>query len=157
MATQNHFNLKNFLIGLAAATVAILLILYAAKVWFIDKKSSGLRSDVNVNTQTDASRQKKHLEVIPWQDVDKHYGEYATVEGTIVATHNSGKVCFLNFHRDYRRSFTAVIFASTFPLFPANPEKYYYDKKVRISGQIKEYNGRPEIILDNPSQIEVLK
>jgi len=52
---------------------------------------------------------------------------------------------------------TAVIFASAFPRFPANPENYYYGKKVRVSGNIKEYNGKPEIILNDPSQIEILK
>lgn len=95
--------------------------------------------------------------VISWRDAAKHYGEYATVEGTVVATRNTGKVCFLNFHRDYKRSFTAVIFASAFSRFPTNPENYYHGKKVRVSGLIKEYQGRPEMILEDLAQIEVLK
>lgn len=53
--------------------------------------------------------------------------------------------------------FTAVIFASAFSLFPANPEKFYYGKKVRVSGFINKYKGKPEIILDDPSQIQILK
>ncbi len=67
--------------------------------------------------------------IIPWQDTAKHYGEHATVVGTIVVTHNSGKACFLNFHPDYKRYFTAVIFASVFSRFPANPENYYIWKE----------------------------
>ena len=94
--------------------------------------------------------------VIPWQDAAKYFGEYATVEGTIVVTHNSGKACFLNFHPDYKRYFTAVIFASAFSQFPANPESYYQGKRVRVRGLIKEYNGQPEIILKTPEQIEIL-
>ena len=94
--------------------------------------------------------------VVFWQDAAKHYGEYAAVEGTIVATYNSGKACFLNFHKDYSRFFTAVIFASDFSRFSVTPESYYLGKKVRVSGYIKEYRGKPEIVLEYPDQIEIL-
>jgi micrococcal nuclease len=50
-----------------------------------------------------------------------------------------------------------VIFASAFSYFPPNPQDYYYGKKVRIKGYIKEYQGSPEIILEDPSQIEILE
>ena len=73
-----------------------------------------------------------------------------------MAAYNSGKACFLNFHKDYSRFFTAVIFASAFSRFPVTPESYYLGKKVRVSGYIKEYRGKPEIILEYPDQIEIL-
>jgi len=44
--------------------------------------------------------------IISWKDAHKYYGEYVTVEGTIVDTYNSGKACFLNFHPDYNKYFT---------------------------------------------------
>jgi DNA/RNA endonuclease YhcR with UshA esterase domain len=157
LTTLNHFNLKNFIIGLAATTVAILLILYAAKVWLVDKTPSGHSSDTGSITLGNSSPEKQSSKAISWQDADKHYGENVTIEGTIAGTYNSGKVCFLNFDTNYRNSFTAVIFASDFHLFPANPQDYYYGKKVRIKGHIKEYNGRPEIILNDPGQVEVIK
>jgi len=115
-------------------------------------------TDEQVNTSSPRSKSLTDtILVISWQEAAKHYGEYATVEGTIVATHNSGKICYLNFHPDYHRYFTAVIFASTFSRFPASPENYYLQKKVRVSGYIKEYQGKPEIVLNDPSQIEILK
>jgi DNA/RNA endonuclease YhcR with UshA esterase domain len=49
------------------------------------------------------------------------------------------------------------LFASVFSRFPANPENYYCGKKVRVSGKIKEYQRKAEIILNNPAQIEILK
>ena len=121
--------------------------MYLAKVWFVDQRRASLPSQKPPCTG----------QIISWQDAAKHYGEYATVEGTIVVTHNSGTACFLNFHPDYKRYFTAVIFASAFSRFPANPENYYYGKKVRVSGYIKGHKGKPEIILNDPSQIEILK
>ena len=96
-------------------------------------------------------------DVISWKDADKHYGQTKTVEGTVVATHNTGKVCFLNFHENWKIYFTAVIFASDFHKFPDNPEDYYLDKKVRVTGKIKKYKGKPEIILKSPAQIKIVK
>lgn len=96
-------------------------------------------------------------DIISWKDADKYYGQYKTVEGTIVATKNTGRVCFLNFHKNWRKYFTAVIFASSFHKFPPNPEIYYLNRKVRVSGVIKEYKGKPEIILESPSQIKIIE
>lgn len=95
--------------------------------------------------------------VISWQEAGKYTGEYLIVEGKVVRSYNSGKACFLNFHPDYKRYFTAVIFASDFSKFPDRPEKHYLNKKVRVSGTIKEYNGAPEIILNSPEQIKIIK
>ena len=36
-----------------------------------------------------------------------------------------------------------------------NPEEYYLNKIVRLKERVEEYKGRPEIILKDPSQIEV--
>lgn len=162
MVEQQNPNRKNFLIRIIVITVAVVLVMYLAKVWFVDQqgdKSSTIDSKSNkeITTPYRDPQTTSTSRVISWQDAAKHYGEYATVEGKIVATHNSGKACFLNFHPNYKRYFTAVIFASAFPLFPANPESFYYGKKVRVSGYIKEYKGKPEIILNDPSQIEILK
>jgi len=95
--------------------------------------------------------------VISWKDAHKYYGQYVTVEGKIVGTYNSGKVCFLNFNSNWKEGFTAVIFASDFYKFPPQPEEYYKNKTVRVTGTIKEYKGKPEIILKDPSQIEIVK
>jgi len=96
-----------------------------------------------------------------WNDSKLYSGElsgrYVTVEGTIVNTYNSGKACFLNFHTNWKKYFTAVIFRSDFSEFPSSPESYYKNKKVRVSGTLKEYNGKPEIILKDQSQIKIIK
>lgn len=95
--------------------------------------------------------------VISWEDAAKHYGEYLVVEGTVVLTYNSGKACFLNFHPNWKEHFSVVIFASDFPKFPSPPEEHYRGKKIQVTGFIKSYHGRPEIIVEDPSQIEVLR
>ena len=150
--TKQNPDFKTFFVRLGGTVAAVVLVMYLAKVWFVDQRCADLpsqsptRGQVDTDTSFPESQQLAGtVQVISWQDAAKHYGESATVEGTIVVTHNSGKACFLNFHLDYKRYFTAVIFASAFPRFPANPESYYYGKKVRVSGHIKEYKVKPEI------------
>ena len=96
-----------------------------------------------------------NLPVITWSEADNYYNQYVIVEGIIVDTYNSGRVCFLNFHTDYQY-FTTVIFACDFPGFPYPPDTYYLGRKVHIIGIIKEYNGSPEIIVKTPAQIKIL-
>jgi micrococcal nuclease len=96
------------------------------------------------------------IPVINWKEADQYYGQYVIIEGTIVDTYNSGKACFLNFHRDWEEYFTAVIFSCDFHAFPEQPEIYYLNRKVQIIGIIKEYEGSPEIIVKTSAQIRVI-
>lgn len=80
------------------------------------------------------------------------------MEGKIVDGYKSRtNTVFLNFDKPYpNHCLTAVIFSSAAINFPDDPQKYYEGKTVRIHGLIKEYEGRPEIILKDRSQIEVI-
>ena len=94
---------------------------------------------------------------ISWKDANKYYGEIMTVEGVVVRTYNSGKTCFLNFHPNWEKYFQAVIFTGDLDKFPPHPEDFYLYKKVRVTGLIKKYRGRPEIILRDKRQIKIIK
>ncbi|MGB9907273.1 MAG: hypothetical protein ACPLRR_07820 [Candidatus Saccharicenans sp.] len=94
---------------------------------------------------------------ISWEEAENYYGQTVWVRGTVVAANNTGKVCFLNFHRNWRRYFTAVIFASDFHRFSQLPEKLYLNREVRVYGRVREYQGKPEIIVDRPEQIEIIR
>lgn len=138
-------NDKTFYYRLLAVVAAVLVVLAAARLLSFPggKAGSADRSSAPV--------------VLRWQDANKHYGEYCTVEGRIVDTFNHGNVCFLNFNAEYKRSFTAVIFSSSFGKFPPKPESVYRGKNVRVTGVIKKYSSRPEMILESPEQIEVVE
>jgi micrococcal nuclease len=98
----------------------------------------------------------QNTNIISWQDAAQFYGQSKTVEGKIVVSNNTGKVCFLNFDKNWKKYFTAVIFASDFDKFPDHPEQYYLNRTVQVSGLIKEYQGKPEIILKSPAQITIV-
>jgi micrococcal nuclease len=95
--------------------------------------------------------------VISYLDAGKYIGQTKTVEGTIVKTFKyiKGEIIFLNFHDPYQGYFTAIIWSSDWDKFPFAPEVYYKGKEVRVTGEIIEYEGTPEIVVRDPSQIEV--
>jgi len=110
---------------------------------------------------------KVRSEVISWEEAGSYIGQAKVVEGTVVGTyyHKAGKGAptFLDFHEPYEGYFKCVIWGSDrgkfVKEFPPNPETHFLDKCVRVSGLIEEYpegSGVPEIILNNPSQIEVV-
>ncbi len=94
--------------------------------------------------------------VIPWEEAHRHQGEGIVVEGTIVRTHRAEKVIYLNFHPNWKRYLTVVIHVKDLPLFPADPEKTYKGKKVRVRGEVKLYKDRPEMVVRDPENISVV-
>lgn len=143
MAEAARSDLKGFLVKVGAVTLAALVVLYAASAW-LRPQSSPTPDD------------EPPAEAISWQQAARHVGKYCTVEGRIVETHRVEKAIFLNFHPDWRSTFTAVIFASRFDAFPTAPEEHYRGKNVRVTGLIRDYEGKPEIVLASPDQIEVI-
>lgn len=93
---------------------------------------------------------------IGWEEARDWVGKVVAVEGEIVRVHNSGKACFLGFGPYEEKTFTAVIFASSFGDYSAPPEALFADHKVRVSGRIKIYRDIPEIIVESPAQLVVL-
>lgn len=88
-----------------------------------------------------------------------HIGENGTVCGIVASAHyatrTKGQPTFLNLGRPYpNHIFTALIWGSDRSKFSAPPEVYYRDKKICVTGIIKQYRGIPEIIVSDPSQIK---
>jgi DNA/RNA endonuclease YhcR with UshA esterase domain len=85
----------------------------------------------------------------------KHVGETATVTGKVDGFHQSGKGnIFLNMGGAYpNQAFTAFIPSGSAPQF-SNAQQYD-GKTVSVSGKIQLYKGKPEIIVNSPSQISV--
>ncbi len=137
---QNDFYKKAFFMLLG-----ILIVLMASRFVF-GPLNFGNFGWGNVNENT----------IIKSQNAKNYIGKFCTVEGRIVATYKNEKVCFLNFDRDYKKGFTAVIFKSAFNNFSDSPEVYYKNKTVRVKGLIKEYKGKAEIIINDPSEIEIV-
>jgi hypothetical protein len=90
-------------------------------------------------------------------DAASHVGETATVCGLVAsakfAASSRSHPTFLDLDRPYpNAAFTAVIFGDDRPKF-GTPETTLYGKRVCVTGQIRDYRGKPEIILSDPGQL----
>lgn len=96
------------------------------------------------------------LEVIGPCQAGNFFSKEKIIEGKVADAYRSKtNTIFLNFDKPYpNHCFVAVIFSSNLYKFIENPEKYYANKTVRIKGVIKEYEDKPEVILNDPSQVE---
>lgn len=87
--------------------------------------------------------------------------QYNRITGKIISTDvdNKSKVIFLNFGNSYNTSLTALIYPNAFHEFEEvgifDPAVFFQAKEVVIEGIIRISNGKPEIIIENPSQIRL--
>lgn len=89
------------------------------------------------------------------KEASQYVGEEVCVEGKLdhLYTSQTGTV-FLNFCPNYQDcSFQAVIFQSDANKF--SNLKNYTGKTIQITGLVKTYLGKPEIIINDPTQIKV--
>lgn len=93
---------------------------------------------------------------VAWRDAPRHPGAVVAVRGRIVKTHDTGKICFLNFDPDYRQHLSIVIFARDYPSFDDPPATLYRDTDVEVVGRVGDYHGRPQIVVTDPGQIRVV-
>jgi cardiolipin synthase len=86
----------------------------------------------------------------------QYIGQEARVRLTVTHVYNSGRVTWLMGNADQEHNFKVVIFPSDYGKWPAPPDQYYFGKTIRVHGLIKQYRGWPEIVVEEPAQIEIL-
>lgn len=87
----------------------------------------------------------------------EHIGKRAVVEGSVIAVYTSRRGnTFLEFGAPYpNQDFTAVIFAENAGSF-SNVYRLK-GRRVWVSGILRLYRGKPEIILRSASQLRLIK
>jgi DNA/RNA endonuclease YhcR with UshA esterase domain len=94
---------------------------------------------------------------IPDAQAAAHVGQHVTIEGTVASVHTSRKGhTYINFGAPYpAQDFTAVVFASSAGAFINLAG--LSGKHVQVTGVIRLYEGKPEVILEAPAQLKVLE
>jgi hypothetical protein len=92
-------------------------------------------------------------------EAKEHFGETATVCGEVVSTRHAastkGRPTFLNLDKPYpNQVFTVIIWGENRSKF-GRPEDEYKGKRICVSGKITAYAGLPEIVADDPKQINL--
>lgn len=94
------------------------------------------------------------------KDALKFEGQKKTVCGDVVsatyAMRSKGQPTFLNLDQPYpNQIFTVVIWGSDRKKFKGVPEVLFKDKSICVTGVIKIFHGKPEIIVHDPNQITI--
>jgi hypothetical protein len=84
----------------------------------------------------------------------QHYDQLMTVTGMVAQVTERPKLVFINLDQPYPDSpFVAIIFSSATNQF-ANL-KSLKGRAVEITGTVKNYHDKPEIVVDKPGQLSV--
>ena len=90
------------------------------------------------------------------EEAGAHIGQTVTVEGDVTEVHTarSGSATFIDMGGEYpNNAFTGVIFASD--MGTVGDVNDLAGKTVDINGEVREYRGRPEIVISSRDQIKV--
>lgn len=96
---------------------------------------------------------------VPADHAKDYVGKTATVCGKVGSTryleNSEKKLTFLNFGKAYpNHDFTAIVTGDNRAKF-GKPEEQYLQKDVCVTGEIKDFNGKPEVELTDPKQIRL--
>jgi len=93
--------------------------------------------------------------VVDWRDAGTRVGDVVTVEGEVVNAYATGDTQVLEFSDD-AHTFRVVILVPLFSTVPRDPERVYRGHRIRASGRVQRFGGRPEIIVRGMEQIEIV-
>lgn len=93
-------------------------------------------------------------------DAASHIGSTRTIVGRVASADYfpqlKGGPTFLNLGQPYpHHDFTVVIWEEDRNKFSTPPELEFANRDIAVTGLIKEYKGKPEIVLRNPAHIEI--
>ena len=57
---------------------------------------------------------------------------------------------------DEEKYILLVVFEKNYPKFPMPVTEFFRNKNIEVKGYLKDYNGNPEIILDNEQMIKFI-
>lgn len=136
--------------GLAAGLLAV------GPLWAKTPPPAAASESVAVVAPTAAAS-----EILPPEAARDHIGQSVTIEGEVTGIRfledSDRKPVFLNFGEPFpKHTFTVVIFGKDRGKFAEPPEKQFEGKRVRVRGTIERYRGKPQIVVEDPAQIEIV-
>ena len=99
---------------------------------------------------------------VDWKDAGRYEGKTITIYGDVYSTYyaknSNGRPTFINFTQPYTPGkIYVVIFEQNRGKFSSAPERMFANRKIKVTGKVKRYQDRYEIIVTKPSQIEIMK
>lgn len=93
---------------------------------------------------------------IDLNDAGKHIGDSVTICAKAFGVTATDKITFINVGADYPNApLTVVIYAKDYANFKAQPATGYAGKQVCITGTLKSYKGKTELLVTEPGQVQI--
>jgi DNA/RNA endonuclease YhcR with UshA esterase domain len=99
--------------------------------------------------------------VIRASEAAQHIGEFVTVNAVVADTaylpKSNGQPTFLNLDQPFPDSPLAVaIWGENRSKWSNPPDQWFKDKTVAVTGKVTLWHGKPQLVVNDPSQIEVV-
>jgi hypothetical protein len=94
--------------------------------------------------------------VVDAGDAARYVGSTVTVEGDVAAARSEPIGLVLELAPIGPASVRAVLVPSLISSLPRSPERIYEGKRVRMTGLLQRFKGRPELVLESAGQIEIV-
>lgn len=110
---------------------------------------------VNSGTVTTTNPTADYSKIIDYKDAPNYVGQGISVSGKVINIYKStGGMTFFDYCTSYKNCpFSVVIFSDTVSKFKNLSS--YIGKNILVSGTIKPYNGKAEMVLNSESQIKI--
>ncbi|MEZ4820983.1 MAG: hypothetical protein R2942_00720 [Ignavibacteria bacterium] len=120
------------------------------------RKTALTVSALTVKIQKDNLREIILIKVITSKEVKNHIGDSLVIRGLVADVYVSEKVSYLNFENRFPKNvFACAIFSSKTDAF--GDLSKYKGKLVEVNGKISTFKNKPQVILNSPDQIKILK
>lgn len=91
------------------------------------------------------------------KDSSKHIGDTVTICDSVYTTRALGGLTLINLGAAFpKQLLTVVIYKADLAKF-TEPENTYLNKKVCVTGKLVLYNDKPQIVINEPIQIDLRK
>ena len=96
-------------------------------------------------------------QIVPWNQAKNHIGKEITIQGKVILTKDIGNLTFLNFTTDWDDAFHIAVMKDAYPAVPnEDPATAYDNKTLQVTGNIIDFNGRPQMPVYTVAQIKII-
>lgn len=114
--------------------------------------------------QEETPEKKDEVKEVKLEQAAEHVGQKVAIEFEVKSSSmlKDKEICFLNSLKDHKseKNFSVVIKGDALKLFAAekidDPSKHYKGKKIKVTGKIEEYKGKPQIVIEKFDQVEIV-
>jgi len=93
---------------------------------------------------------------VAWENAGSHVGERVSIEGEVAAAHVAQNTCVLEFAPDDDAALRVRLLLPVVSSLPPHPERLYAGKRVVVTGTVRRFLGKLEMVVNSPSAIEVM-